>query len=156
VPDYRLPTINGEGPLISKFDSEFLALLNHKNNRMIWGAMSALDAIASHNPGGIYKQLPAILNASDKGSVITKDGAMSILTKLAAVPEYSKNALTLLLGQFKTCATNQLPMYSENAVNLIPMALKKDFIKVLQSRMPEIEKESKQKRVQKVIRKLTA
>ena len=141
--------------LIAGYDKEFLALLENKNNRLVWGAMTALDCITSINPKEIYKTLPKILAAAGKGSVITKDHAVNILIKLAASKNFADNSLTLLLEQLKTCATNQLPMYAENATGIITDKYKKDFIKVLTSRLGDIEKESKQKRVQKVIKKLS-
>ena len=143
-----------EATLIAEYDKEFLALLENKNNRLVWGAMTALDCIASINPETIYKNLGKILIAADKGSVITKDHGVNILIKLAANKNFTNKALTLLLDQLKTCATNQLPMYAENATTVITDTYKKDFLKVLTSRLGDIEKESKQKRVQKVIKKL--
>lgn len=117
--------------------------------------MTALDCIASVNPNGIYKQLAKILDVADKGSVITKDHGISILIKLVKEKTYTDNALTLVLDQLRTCANSQLPMYAENAIPVIIEKYKKDFIKVLTSRIPDIEKETKQKRVEKVIKKLS-
>src|SRR4051812_17161384 len=41
--------------LIVSYAKEFVALLDQKNNRLQWGAMTALDAIASVEPKSIYK-----------------------------------------------------------------------------------------------------
>lgn len=141
--------------LIAEYAQEFITLLDNKNNRLVWGAMTALDCIASVNPNGIYKQLAKILDVADKGSVITKDHGISILIKLVKEKTYTDNALTLVLDQLRTCANSQLPMYAENAIPVIIEKYKKDFIKVLTSRIPDIEKETKQKRVEKVIKKLS-
>ncbi len=140
--------------LIADYAKEFIDLLDSKNNRLVWGAMTALDCIASVNPKDIYKHLAKILNVADKGSVITKDHGISILIKLAKEKSYTDDALTILLDQLKTAAPNQLPMYAENAIPVITEEYKKDFIKVLTSRIPDIEKETKQKRVEKVIKRL--
>jgi hypothetical protein len=140
--------------LIAEYAKEFIALLENKNNRLVWGAMTALDSITSLDFPTIYKNLAKILTAAYKGSVITKDHGVSILIKLAAEKEYAENALLLLQEQMKTCPTNQLPMYAENAVPVITDEYKKDFVKLLSFRLGEIEKESKQKRVEKVIKKL--
>jgi len=145
-----------QAELIADYDKEFLALLQSKNNRLAWGAMTALDCIASVNPGGIYKNLAKILMVADNGSVITKDHAVGILIKLASEKKYANNVLTLLLDQFRVCATNQLPMYAENALHVIPDAQKGSFVKVLTARLGDIEKESKRKRVEKVIAKLNS
>jgi hypothetical protein len=141
--------------LIADYDKEFLELLTNKNNRLVWGAMTALDCIASINPKGIYKNLAMILKISDTGSVITKDHAIGILTKVASVKDYNDTALSLLLDQFKIAATNQLPMYAENALPAITDKYKKDFIKVLSSRLDDIDKDTKRNRVEKVIKKIS-
>jgi hypothetical protein len=141
--------------LIADYDKEFLELLSNKNNRLVWGTMTALDCIAAINPKGIYKHLTKILNIAEKGSVITKDHAIGILIKLALVKEYRDTALMLLLDLFKTSLTNQLPMYAENALPVIDGKYKTDFIEVLTSMLGDIEKESKRNRVVKVIKKLS-
>lgn len=141
--------------LIADYDKEFLELLSDKNNRLVWGAMTALDCIASINPKGIYKNLALILKISDTGSVITKDHAIGILTKVATVKEYNNTALALLLDQFKIAATNQLPKYAEDAIPVIGDKYKHDFIKTLTSRLTDIDKDTKRARVEKVIKKLS-
>jgi hypothetical protein len=140
--------------LIAEHLPAFLQLLESKNNRLVWGAMTALSGIASVNPAGLHENLPRILDAANKGSVIAKDQAVNILIKLAANPEYTDNALVLLQELMETCPTNQLPMYAENALPVIKGNRKKDFASLLTKRLPEIDKESKQKRVAKVIKKL--
>jgi hypothetical protein len=141
--------------LIADYEKDFLALLESKNNRLVWGAMTALDYIASINPARIYRNLAKILTASDNGSVITKDHAVAILIKLAGDKRYANDALVLLLDQLRSCATNQLPMYADNALRAIPDRSKKSFIKVLTLRLGDLEKESQRKRVGKVIAKLS-
>jgi len=140
--------------LIANYDKEFLALLESRNNRLVWGAMTALDYIAAIDPALIHRNLAKILIVSDTGSVITKDHAVGILIKLAGDKRFAGDALTLLREQFRGCATNQLPMYAERALGVIPDRSKKDFIKVLTGRLGDIEKESGRKRVEKVIAKL--
>src|ERR1041385_1990762 len=39
--------------LIADYDKEFLALLDSKNNRLVWGAMTAIDCIAAISPDSI-------------------------------------------------------------------------------------------------------
>lgn len=140
--------------LIADYDKVFLDLLDSKNNRLVWGAMTALDGIAAINPGSIYKKLPKILDVAEAGSVITKDHGVGILIKLSVNKKYTPKTIPLLIDILKTCATNQLPMYAENAMPIIADNYKKDFIKVLTGRLDDIEKETKRKRVEKVIKKI--
>src|SRR5688500_14528452 len=57
--------------LITPYAEEILALLHDKDNRMKWGAMSALSAISRKKPELLVDHLPYILDAMDNGSVIT-------------------------------------------------------------------------------------
>lgn len=141
--------------LIADYDKAFLDLLHHKNNRLVWGAMTALDCIAAINPKEMYKHLNTILDVAEKGSVITKDHVVGILTKLSKEKAYADDTLILLLDVMKSAATNQLPKYAENAITVITEKHKKDFVKVLTNRLPDFETETKKVRLQKVIKKLS-
>ncbi|OME79634.1 hypothetical protein BK120_21235 [Paenibacillus sp. FSL A5-0031] len=141
--------------LIAEYCKEFVTLLDHGNNRLVWGAMTALDAITLENPEVIYLALEKIVDITDKGSVITKDHGVSILIKLCSLKPYADHAFTLLIEQLKKCPTNQLPMYAENAIAIVNDNNKALFIKTLSSRLGDIEKDTKRKRVEKLIKKLS-
>lgn len=141
--------------LIAGYIPQLLNLLSHKNNRLQWGGMIALDIITHENPAAIYKALPKIIDAADKGSVITNDHCVGILIKLCGVKKYATDAFALLNERLKKCPTNQLPMYAENAWPVINETNKATFIQTLQSRLADIEKDTKHIRVEKVIKKLT-
>ena len=140
--------------LIAVHVNIFIELLGNKNNRLQWGAMTALHTITNEKPDAIYNALPTIIAVADKGSVITNDHCVGILIKLAAVKKYAEDAFQLLLERLKICPTNQLPMYAENALPVINEKNKAMFIKTLTVRLSEIEKETKRARVEKVIKKL--
>lgn len=142
--------------LIADYDKEFLELLHHKNNRLVWGAMTALDCIAAINPKEMFKHLSTILDVADKGSVITKDHGVGILIKLSKEKAYTDDTLILLLDLMRSAATNQLPKYAEDAISAISDKHKKDFVKVLSSRLNDFDKETKKVRLEKVIKKLSA
>ncbi|MCD9022771.1 hypothetical protein [Cohnella silvisoli] len=144
-----------EPELIAFHAQTFIDLLDHKNNRLVWGAMTALDAIALVNPQVIFSALPTILEVADKGSVITKDHGVNILIKLCSMDSYSEKVFPQLIAQLENCPTNQLPMYAENAMPIINGNNRTVFVETLLSRLIEIEKDSKRKRVEKVIKKLS-
>lgn len=140
--------------LIADFAPVFLDLLKHKNNRLQWGGMTALNTIVSEDPEFIYESIPVILEAVSKGSVITMDGAVNILIKLCGISKFAENAFAVLIELIQKSPTNQLPMYAERAMPIITSENKTRFTMVLSSRLNEIEKESKRKRVEKVIQKV--
>jgi hypothetical protein len=141
--------------LIVEYSQEFVTLLDHRNNRLVWGAMTALDVITLENPEVIYLSLAKIADIADKGSVITKDHAVNIMIKLCFVEQYADHTFRLLIEQFERCPTNQLPMYAEKAISIINDNNKALFIKTLTSRLDDIEKDTKRKRVEKLIKKLS-
>jgi len=128
-----------------------LALLSTKDNRLQWGLMTALATLVSEDTAAIYQALPLILDIAAKGSVITKDQCVRILLALCQSQQYRTEALVLLLEQLRMALPNQLPMYAEQALPLIDAAHKTVFTEVLEARMEDIEKDSKKKRVEKVI-----
>ncbi|MOA10607.1 hypothetical protein D3C78_1305040 [compost metagenome] len=141
--------------LIAGYVNVFFELLKNKNNRLQWGGMTALSSITLHDPAAIVEQLVKIIDAADNGSVITKDQAVAILIKLGSMDKYAEDAFSLLVEQLKSCPTNQLPMYAENAKPIVNEQNKEFFINTLSSRLNEIEKESKRKRVEKVIKQVS-
>jgi hypothetical protein len=148
--------IGGLNPgLIAAYSKTFIALLDHKSNRLQWGAMTALYAIVKETPRSIYGELSRIVEAADSGSVITKDYAVRILISLCAFKAYANDAFALLNEQLLNSPTNQLPMYAELAIPVINDNNKSVFIKTLMSRLGDIEKDSKRKRVEKVIKRFS-
>jgi hypothetical protein len=140
--------------LVVPYISEILKLLQHKNNRMVWGAMAALSAVAPAAPAILYDNLNAILDATAKGSVITKDHTVKILIILAATPTYSDDCIALLLDQLKDAPVNQLPTYAENTATIVTPNYKPEMIRILTQRLPEVTQDAKHKRLTKVLQKL--
>lgn len=144
-----------EPGLISTYSDTFLELLNSKNNRLQWGGMTALACITPVVPGRIHSFIPSILDAAEKGSVITRDQAIHILIALASISDYTEDMLSLLAEQLLSCPVNQLAMYAERIQPVINESNKERFITILQERYYGLEKESRKKRIAKVIKKLS-
>jgi hypothetical protein len=140
--------------MISNFVKDFIGLLDSKNNRLQWGAMMALDTIATIESKAIYAALPRILDVAKQGSVITRDHAVGILAKLSAVKAYADDAFPLLLEEIKRAPLNQFPAYVERAMEVARDKDKSLLLKTINARLPEIEKESSRKRLMKVLKKL--
>lgn len=141
--------------LIAEYAKDFVALLDNKNNRLQWGAMTAINTNTLENPKVVHSALKKIIAVADSGSVITKDYAVNILISLCSLKPYAAEAFSLLLEQLANSPVNQLPMYAEKALPVITDKSKAQFIKVLSSRLSDIEKDTKRKRVEKVIKKLS-
>ena len=142
-----------EPKLISGHIASFLKLLDSKDNRLQWGSMTALGSVVRERPDEVFAALAKIIDAADRGTVITRDNCVNILISLSAIKKYASQTFPVLLEQLMTCPTNQIPMYAEHTQVLINTTNKDAFVKVLSSRLNEIEKESKRKRVERVITK---
>ncbi|PEJ57507.1 hypothetical protein CN692_12575 [Bacillus sp. AFS002410] len=140
--------------LLIDYSNEFFSLLNSKSNRLQWGAMTAINSMTNDVPEIIFSNIEQIIGAGDKGSVITKDQVVNILIKLCSIKTYEEVTFKLLIDQLVKSPTNQLPMYAERSMDIINEENKHLFIETLNSRLDDIEKETKRKRVEKVIRKL--
>jgi hypothetical protein len=140
--------------LIKDYVDDFVKLLSSKNNRLAWGGMTALNYITSERPEAIYKLLPVLIEAAEKGSVITRDNFVMILIRLEENNNYRGKVFPLLLEQLVTCPVNQLPMYAERALPVIDDSNKQAFVTSLQDLLEEMETESKRKRILKVIKAL--
>lgn len=71
--------------LISKYASTFIELLKSRDNRLVWGGMTALSTIAEAASESIMAHLDTLKKAMKIGSVITIDNGVLTLAKLAAV-----------------------------------------------------------------------
>lgn len=141
--------------LIAKYYKEFGKLLESRNNRLVWGAMIALDTIVLKQPKGVHSMLSKILKTADtSGSVIARDHAVGILAKLATLKPYRSDSIALLIEQLMGCPNNQFAMYVEMSAPVIDADNRERFRKLIEKRAHDLEKESQKKRVAKVLRKL--
>lgn len=131
----------------------FIEALKSSNNRKVWGAMTALDAVAEQRADALVAELPAIIAAADRGSVIAKDHCNSILVKLARSGHADK-AVPILVERLKTAAPNQFPTYAEEIAPVLTPEARPGFLALLRERIGSIVQESKRKRVERVMRKL--
>jgi hypothetical protein len=138
--------------LVAPHAEAFVALLKSRNNRNVWGAMSAIDTIAGVKAQEVTAHLEDILAAADKGSVIAKDKAMSTLAKLAQAGE--GKAMPALLERLQDAAPNQFQMYAELAANVVAPGHRAKLVGIIEARLRTIDAAGKKARVEKVLRKL--
>lgn len=140
--------------LISQYAKELIDLLDNKNNRLRWGAMIALNHITEEKPEMIFNSLGRIIAAADKGTVITNDHCINILVKLGAIKKYWDDVFSLLFERVLISPSNQLPTYAEKALPLVTAKNKDAFLKILTSRIGDVESDTKRRRLKKLICKV--
>ena len=131
----------------------FLEALGSQTNRQVWGAMQVLDAVAETRAEQIAAELPQIIAAADRGSVIAKDRCNSILTKLAR-SGYADKAVPILVERLKSAAPNQFPTYAEEAASVVTEAEKPGLIDTVRKRLAGMTQRAKRARMEKLLRKL--
>jgi len=137
--------------LIAEYVQEFLGLLKSKNNRMIWGGMSALATIAEIKADILYEHREEIKAAIEQGSVITVDRGIKALSIVAGQrAAYREELLPYLLGHLKTCRPKDVPQRAEAILKAVDGESKEQLIQVIQTRMANM-RPSQEKRLKKVI-----
>lgn len=142
--------------MISNHVKDFIQLLQHKDNRMKWGAMTALSSISKTQPKRLVPFIVHVVDAMDAGSVITRDHGIFILSHIATLPKQHKDCMELLLEQLEKAPVNQLPMYAEKTAEVVTLPFVKPMVRILKARKDVMEIPSKAKRIEKVIKQLNA
>lgn len=134
--------------------SIFLNHLFSKNNRLQWGAMTAIRMISNNYPSEIADFIFELEAAAASGSVICRDNFIGILENLLLLEIWYDQAFTILIQQLESCPENQLAMYAEMTMSKINDRSRKSYCYTLRNRLVNIEKESKRKRILNVLKSL--
>jgi len=137
--------------LIVPYTDNFIDLLKSKNNRLVWGAMTALVYVTSLEPSKVYSRFDEVYYAYKNGSVITIDNSISVFAELCVHKDYEQKIIPLLIEHLHNCRLKEIPQHltrmsvciNENNVDL--------FKKVLVGRFTDLTK-AQQARVNKVIK----
>jgi hypothetical protein len=141
-----------ESQLIADYVEDFAKLLRSKNNRLVWGGMTALAEVAKANPDAVFKYLDEIKRAKETGSVITVDNAISTLATVAAANnKYNKDIFPYLLKHLLSCRPKEVAQHSEKILQAVSRSNNADFIEALEKRIEDLSGPGLT-RVQKVIR----
>lgn len=144
-----------EPKLIADYADDFVKCLRSRNNRLVWGGMTALAEVAKANPDAVFRRLDDIKKAKELGSVITVDNAVSTLAYAAAANnKYNNEIFPYLLKHLSTCRPKEVPQHSEKTMPAVNRSNKVDFIKVLEKRMEDLSG-SGLSRVKKVIKRVS-
>jgi len=141
-----------EPKLIADYTEDFVRCLRSKNNRLVWGGMTALAEVAKADPEAVFRHLSEIKKAKETGSVITVDNAISTLAYTAAAnAKYNKEIFPYLLKHLSSCRPKEVPQHSEKTLPAVHSSNQADFVKVLEKRMEDLSGTGLS-RVKKVIR----
>jgi len=142
--------------LIADYVDDFLKLLKHKNNRMVWGGMIALGTIAEIKPREIWKSVDDVIDALDHGTLITLVWGIKTLARVASTNKrYREKLFPILIKHLKTCIPRDVPTHAESVLCAVDDSHKEEFLSVLESRQAEMTP-SQLARLKKITRQLKA
>jgi hypothetical protein len=119
--------------LIAGYVDDFLKLLKHRNNRLVWGGMIALSTIASLQADKIFPHVDEIKKTMEAGSIITKDAGIKTLTEVAARKDkYRLQIIPYLLERLADSRPVDAPRYAEVILATISPTDKVGFIQILE------------------------
>jgi len=137
--------------LIAEYAEEFLALLRSKNNRLVWGGMSALATTAEIAAPILYEHREEIKMAIKKGSVITVDRGIKALSLVASQRKAYRNELfPYLLNHLRTCRPKDVPQRAEAILVAVDSENKAEFMAVIGVRMADM-RPAQAKRLKRVM-----
>jgi hypothetical protein len=149
---YEIGYINPD--LISDYADAFLKLLKSKNNRMVWGAMIGLATIAEKKSREIWANINDVVNAVDRGSLITVVWGVKTLARVASTDmKYKEIIFPMLINHLKKSIPRDLPLHAESILPAVDLDNKKEFLAVLDSRKSELTP-SQLTRLRKISRNL--
>jgi hypothetical protein len=149
---YEIAALSPE--LVSEYIGNFIQLLQSRNNRLVWGGMTALAKIVSLDPGEVFNNLDIVVEAYKKGSVITVDNSISVFAELAkAGPKYEKKIFPIILEHLTHCRPKEVGQHAERAFVCINKHNSQKYKEILLKRRESLT-EAQKKRVDKLLGKL--
>jgi len=143
-----------EPVLISNYVEVFIRLLKSRNNRLVWGAMTALSKIASITPQKIFDNLDTLIKAYEKGSVITVDNSISVFAELAKSGlKYERRIFPIIIKHLETCRPKEVGQHSERAFVCVTKNNSELFKNILLKRYDSLT-EPQKKRIDKLLKKI--
>jgi len=140
--------------MVSPYVDYFLEKLQDPINRVIWGSMMSLTAIAAFEQDKLYQNLPRIMDAMDAGTVVTRDHGYRILVTLYQNKKFQEDVFLLILEQLSKAPSNQLGQYVERIMEVLDAKHKNDLIAILEERFSDIVNDHHIKRLEKNLKKL--
>jgi len=118
------------------------------------GRMLALSTITETKSKEIYENLDDIYSAMEKGSLITIDNGVKILSKLALKSaEYRNRIFPYLINHLQTCRPKDIPQHSESILISVDAKNKNEFLSVLRERQSQLTS-SQLKRIKRIYKML--
>ncbi|MBM3933132.1 MAG: hypothetical protein FJ319_02330 [SAR202 cluster bacterium] len=140
--------------LIADHVEDFVKLLGSTDNRLVWGAMTALGSIADIRADKIWQNIEPVIKATQTGSVITQDWGVRVLATVAAKHErYRSRLFPFLMLFLQACEPKDFPRHLESIVPAINADGMKAVLELVEQRRVVLNA-TQAKRVDRVVKSL--
>jgi len=147
---YEIAGISPE--LVSEYTGNFIQLLKSRNNRLVWGSMTALSKIVSLNPEEAFKGFEIIVSAYEKGSTITRDNSISVFAEMAkAGKKYEDKVFPIIIKHLEKCRPKEVAQHAERAFVCINKGNAQKFKEVLVKRRNSLA-DAQRKRMDRLVK----
>lgn len=140
--------------LIEDYVPNFIELLKSKDNRLVWGGMTALSSVAPLRSKEIFENFDTVFQAYESGSVITRDNSISAFAKLAkADKEYEEVIFPILTEHLRTCRPKEVGQHAERVFLCVNKDNVEEFKAVLMQRRKDLT-DSQKARLDRLLRRI--
>jgi hypothetical protein len=145
-----------EPRLIAGYADDFLKLLDNKSNRLVWGGMTALAAIAEVSAAELFERWDDIRRAIEAGSVITADSGIKALALIASTDATRRKAIfPYLLKHLATCRPKDVPQRAEKIAAAVDAGNWQAFAAALEKQLDDLSAAQAQ-RVKRMLKQTRA
>lgn len=125
--------------LIANYWEVFVTLLSSKENRLVWGAMTALASMAQIKADLLYPYVNKIVRAMNQGSVITVDQSVTVLAKISGKNEtYSRQIVPILMDHIRHCRPKELAQHAQRMEICINQRNAEEFFEIIDQRRGDV------------------
>lgn len=118
--------------LLIPYVDTFLALLDSKVNRMVWGAMIGLSTVAELAADKVFLRAKQIMTLVDEGTVITRVAGLKTLTRIAATgKKYYDSIFPFLVDSIKAGRTVDIPGQMEEYARILTPSNAPEIVRAL-------------------------
>lgn len=140
--------------IIVEYYSDFVTLLNSKNNRMVWGAMIAIASIAKVALDKVYRDKDLIKEKIKTGSVIANvHGVYSLINMAGASEEIYKKIIDDIFLILDETRSVDFPKRCEAIVKILHDKEKERLHNLIEKNKERLSAAGK-KRVEKIIKNM--
>lgn len=141
-----------EPKLVTFCVDDMFPMLASRNNRLVWGAMQVISAVAPVAPKAVFAGRARIMKALTTGSVITTDhGILSLAIVASKGAAFSKVLFPYLMRDLQSCRSQDVARHATYIFRAVNPRTRDAYLAALGARLPDMP-EPRASRVRRLMR----